>query len=165
MTSAGEPSPIGGRLPITTAMNLRILLAFMGAVALLASTGCVTREEAQEAAVLLPGVPTSGEIVEITGREFTFESAASIVKPGKLVFVFRNGGAEMHEMAVVPFERGGYGLPVAEIEGIPPGQVEALQVALKPGAYRIVCILTSATATGSPSHLSLGMELAFEVRS
>ena len=106
MTGAGDPSPIGGRLPITTAMNLRTLLAFMGAIGLLASTGCVTREEALEAAVLLPGVPTSGEIVEITAREFSFESAVSIIKPGKLVFVFRNGGAEMHEMAVVPFERG-----------------------------------------------------------
>lgn len=109
-------------------------------------------------------LPASGQVVEVTARDFRFELSASAVNAGKLVLSFRNAGDETHEMAVVPFDHGSYGLPVAEIKALPPGHVDALQVDLKPGSYRIVCLQKMASGQGSVSHMSLGMEAALEVQ-
>jgi hypothetical protein len=144
-------------------MDLRTLLASMGAVALLASSGWVSRGEVRAVPVALGSLPTSGQIIEITAREYRIDWTATAVHSGKLAFIFRNAGDETHEMAVVPYDHGEYGLPVAEIEAVPPGHIEALQVDLKPGSYRIVCLQMTSSGRGSVSHMSIGMEALLEV--
>ena len=114
-------------------MKIKNLVASMGVLALFASVGCVTREEVYGDAVMLPLAATGSDAVVVTSREFSFESSAARAPAGKVVFTLVNAGKQHHELAIVRFEGGRYGLPVAEIEAIEPGESASMRADLGAG--------------------------------
>lgn len=127
-------------------------------------SGCVARETVAGGAVQLSQPPTSQETVRVYAQEYEFEADAQRIQAGRTVFFVHNRGLRSHELAIVPFEGGRYGLPVGEVEALEPGEEGAVEVGLGPGTYRLVCLLTSQDSGGA-SHMSLGQELTIEVTS
>ena len=148
-------------------MKIKNLVASMGVLALFASVGCVTREEVYGDAVMLPQAATGSDAVVVIARDSgfnsSFDASTTRAAPGKIVFTLTNAGEQHHELAVVPFENGRYGFPIAEIESTGSGKSASMRVDLGPGSYWLVCLLNVEVGENLTSHLVRGMELAFEV--
>ena len=146
-------------------MTKRWLVVLIIAVGAIAAGACFSAPEVTDAPVVSPEGSASTNAFHVTAVDYRYNADIESVRAGTVQFAFTNGGEQPHEMAVVPFSRGRYGLPIAEIEPLPPGESRVLTVVLAPGQYQVVCLLIT-TVLGEPeSHLSLGMNKAFKVKS
>ena len=112
-----------------------------------ALTGCGGAEEEQ--APKTATVP-AGQVVRVTGREYSFTPASLVVTAGKVRFRFENKGSLAHDLRVF---RGG-----RDLGGTKPfqGGARGAELRLDPGSYRMVCTVGD--------HATLGMSAPLRVR-
>ncbi len=109
--------------------------------------------------------------VKATDKDFAINLDRGSVNHGKLQFQVTNQGPSEHEMVVLKTDRSPTDLPVTdgkaeedgegvahvdEIENVPAGQSETLNLNLDAGNYVLICNL--------PGHYSQGMRVAFTVQ-
>ncbi len=133
------------------------------------------------------GQPTSsptpaagGTTVQVTLQEWSIVPAPTSAPAGEVIFQVTNTGPEdIHEFVVLKTDLDPGALPidsngavteegagiavVDEIEDIPVGQTQTLNVTLQAGKYVLLCNIYSESE--NEAHYKLGMRIAFEVTS
>jgi plastocyanin len=91
-----------------------------------------------------------GQVVRVTGREYSFDPGAVVVSAGRVRFRFSNEGSLAHDLRVF---RGG-----RDLGGTKPfqGGARSAELRLGPGSYRMVCTVGD--------HATLGMSAPLHVR-
>jgi hypothetical protein len=88
----------------------------------------------------------------VVAREFRLTFTRPYVKSGKLILELNNQGEDVHNLRIA---RGSGGPALTRVDDTLPRQQKTIQVALKPGTYRLWCAL--------PSHARLGMKTRLKV--
>ena len=125
--------------------------------------------------------PTAGPTtVQVTLQEWSIVPATTSAPAGEITFqVTNNGPEDIHEFVVLKTDLDPGALPtdangavteegagiavIDEIEDVPVGQTQALDVTLQAGKYVLLCNIYDDTE--KEAHYRLGMRTAFEVTS
>ena len=142
---------------------MKNLLAWLIGGAVLSSACFNAEARTVPAPELIDVSQASAAAIHISAKDYRFDLPISSAKSGTIDFVVQNESLSEHDFIIVPYEDGRYGMPVGEIGPFGGGESKALRVHLEPGDYRFVCLMIS-DLNGSPrSHMSSGMNAAFEV--
>ena len=136
----------------------------MGALCL-ASAACQSTETPPPQSEVLSADRASADAIGVSQRDFAYGLERASAKPGWVEFRIKNEGSEHHEFVVVGVDGDRWAPPSGEHEAIEPGDSGLLRVWLKPGQYRLVCLLITIRPDGPVSHVELGMDAPFEVAS
>lgn len=133
----------------------------------------------------LSGVACSGEVLNITLKEWKVLLDKTEVAAGDLAVAVNNQGEELHELVIIrltdsntsvgnlPVNQHGaideskmdFGTLVGEIEDLQSGKVHTSRFSLQPGNYAIVCNMLEKEPDGSmEAHYSMGMHALLYVR-
>jgi uncharacterized cupredoxin-like copper-binding protein len=124
--------------------------------------------------------PAGATTVQVTLQEWSVVPATTSAPAGEVIFQVTNAGpADIHEFVVLKTDLDPGALPVdsdgavteegagieieGEIEDIPVGQTQTLNVTLQAGKYVLLCNIY--TEAEDEAHYKLGMRTAFEVTS
>jgi hypothetical protein len=115
--------------------------------------------------------------VEVTLQEWEVNPSSSSVDAGEVSFDITNGGGEVHEFVVLQTDLGIDELPTApdgsldeeggpievvdEVEDIPAGESESLDVELDSGSYVLACNIVEEEDGETESHFENGMATEF----
>jgi hypothetical protein len=141
---------------------MRPLVALAIAFATVLVAGCSGAAPLRAPEVIPASVAGDGAIV-VDAVDYRFELHQPSARATAVTFLVRNRSASEHDFVVVRFEDGRYGLPLVELEAIGAGESLAVRTELRPGSYRLVCLVVSDLPDGPQSHLALGMSVPFEV--
>lgn len=157
-------------------MKLVAIRAFAAVAAIaLALSACTTGQPGSS-----PTVSAGPTTVQVTLQEWSVVPATTSAPAGAVTFQVRNAGPEdIHEFVVLKTDLDPGALPTSadgvvseegagievldEIEDIPVGQSQALNVTLQAGKYVLLCNIYDETE--KEAHYRLGMRIAFEVTS
>jgi uncharacterized cupredoxin-like copper-binding protein len=142
-------------------------------VVLLAFSACTTGQPSAT-----PPSPAGPTAVQVTLQEWSIVPSATSAAAGAVTFQVKNTGPEdIHEFVVLKTDLDPGALPVDangavteegagievvdEIEDIPVGQTQTLNVTLQAGKYVLLCNIYSESE--NEAHYKLGMRTAFQV--
>jgi hypothetical protein len=133
-----------------------------------------------------PTAATADANVEVVLREFEVVPSAAGASAGRISFLAKNQGEDVHELVVVKADSpaalptisaGGEltngtvdetklpaGSFVGEIEGVPAGKTCAGSFALQPGRYVLFCNIAEKHDDKVENHFQLGMRTALTVQ-
>lgn len=106
--------------------------------------------------------PSADVSVTVRLAEYTVEPDRPSAEAGKIQFIARNDGDEIHELYVLKVREGGFDV-VGEIENVGPGASGAMTLELEPGDYQLACLIVPGEAESTVDHFQEGMYAEFKV--